>query len=264
MYGIIIPYIYKACLGDLCNNNNKPKLNMKRKDILWLTVFSIAMGLLECAVVVYIREIYYPNGFSFPLIMISNRVAITELLREVATIVMLIGIAYFTGKNFIVRFGSFLYAFAIWDIFYYVFLWLILGWPESLLTWDVLFLIPIMWVGPVIAPVIVSLTMIVFAFVFWKYGTKEIKINKKEWRLMISGSFVIILSFTLDLISYLYTTYTFREIKTFTNENLVNLSTHYVPAHFNWFVFATGEMLLIFAITEFYRRVKKINSFSYE
>jgi membrane protein implicated in regulation of membrane protease activity len=53
--------------------------------------------------------------------------------------------------------------FAIWDIFYYIFLWLLIGWPESFFTWDILFLLPVTWVGPVLAPVINSLTMIVLA-----------------------------------------------------------------------------------------------------
>ena len=217
------------------------------------------MGMLESAVVIYIRELYYPQGFSFPLVMISNRVAATELLREAATVIMLMGIAYFSGKNFITRFGSFLYAFAIWDILYYVFLWLIIGWPESFLTWDILFLIPIMWVGPVIAPVIVSLTMILFAFVFWNTNNKgmNIKIIKKEWLMMIFASLILILSFTLDLIKYLSDNYTLKEALSFNNENLINLTTHYIPSHYNWTLFVLGELLLLITIGLFYRRVKK-------
>jgi len=232
---------------------------MQTKNIIWLTIFSIAMGMLESAVVIYIRELYYPQGFSFPLVMISNRVAATELLREAATVIMLMGIAYFSGKNFITRFGSFLYAFAIWDILYYVFLWLIIGWPESFLTWDILFLIPIMWVGPVIAPVIVSLTMILFGFVFWNTNNKgmNIKIIKKEWLMMIFASLILILSFTLDLIKYLSDNYTLKEALSFNNENLINLTTHYIPSHYNWTLFVLGELLLLITIGLFYRRVKK-------
>lgn len=259
MYGYFIPYIYKACLKDLCNkenNNNKPKLNMKPKDIIWLTVFSIAMGLLECAVVVYIRELYYPAGFSFPLVIISNRVAVTELLRETATLIMIMGIAYFTGKNFITRFGSFLYVFAIWDIFYYIFLWLILGWPESLFTWDVLFLIPVIWVGPVVAPVIVSLTMIMYAFIFWHKNQQSVnlKLKKSDWLLLISASLIIILSFTWDFMDYLLGIYNLKEIFSLNNAALINLSTHYIPMHFNWILFSAGELLLIITICLFYKR----------
>ena len=61
---------------------------------------------------------------------------------------MLLAVAYIAGGNGPQRFGYFLLSFGIWDVFYYVFLKVLIGWPESLLTWDVLFLIPLTWVGP--------------------------------------------------------------------------------------------------------------------
>ena len=63
--------------------------------------------------------------------------------------------------NFRQWLAGFMISFGVWDIFYYVFLRLLIGWPESLMTWDLLFLLPVPWVGPVIAPVLVSLSMIV-------------------------------------------------------------------------------------------------------
>ncbi|MBL7138880.1 MAG: hypothetical protein ISS17_08905, partial [Bacteroidales bacterium] len=139
---------------------------MDQKDrtrTLLITLFAIAMGFLESAVVVYLRAIYYPEGFAFPLKIIEGPVATTEILREAATLIMLITVAILAARRWIIRFAWFIYIFAIWDIFYYIFLWLLLGWPESLLTWDILFLIPTTWVGPVLAPVINSLTMIALA-----------------------------------------------------------------------------------------------------
>ena len=112
------------------------------KTIFWVSVFGIAFGLVESAVVVYIREMYYPEGFNFPLKAISSRVITTELWREAATILMLIAIGVLAGKNAVQRFAYFLISFAVWDIFYYVFLKLFISWPESFLTWDILFLIP--------------------------------------------------------------------------------------------------------------------------
>ncbi|CAN5476760.1 hypothetical protein BH10BAC1_BH10BAC1_14060 [soil metagenome] len=126
------------------------------KTIIWLTVFSIAMGFLETSIVVYLRKLYYPAGFEFPLVPVPIDIATTEFWREVATIIMLIGAGVMAGKNATQRFVFFLYSFAIWDIFYYVFLKLLRNWPESLFTWDILFLIPVPCVGPVIAPCIVS------------------------------------------------------------------------------------------------------------
>jgi len=180
------------------------KITLKR--ILALTIFSIAMGLLETAVVVYLRELFYPDGFSFPLNTIDNQtIAITELLREAATIIMLIGVGYMFGRNFLTRFAGFLYSFAIWDIFYYIFLKMLLNWPESLFTWDVLFLIPVTWVGPVIAPVIVSLTMILYAlvFIYKDNKAKNFKLNTKDWIIILTSASIILVSFTLDNITYL-------------------------------------------------------------
>src|SRR4051812_14084868 len=102
----------------------KPLLIDKKqliKTISWLTLFSIAMGFLETAVVVYMRKLYYPGGFKFPLVPISPDIAATEFWREAATIIMLIGVGILAGKNAPQRLVFFLYAFAIWDLFYYVF-----------------------------------------------------------------------------------------------------------------------------------------------
>ena len=121
------------------------------------------MGYLESAVVVYLRSIYYANGFEFPMVPINKLHTITEIGREISTMIMLIGIGVFSGKDKSGKFAVFLYSFAIWDIFYYVFLKILLNWPESLFTWDILFLIPPVWTGPVIAPVISSSTMIILS-----------------------------------------------------------------------------------------------------
>ncbi|HPB25925.1 MAG TPA: hypothetical protein PLE11_09195, partial [Bacteroidales bacterium] len=98
--------------------------------IFWILLFSIAMGYLESAVVIYIRELYYPEGFAFPMKLISEKIMITEFFREAATMLMLLGTAIIAGRNAIERFAYFIMCFGIWDIFYYVFLYLILGWPQ--------------------------------------------------------------------------------------------------------------------------------------
>jgi hypothetical protein len=95
--------------------------------LLVVSLFSIAMGLFESAVVIYMREILYPEGFGFPLSPVQPDMMLTELLREGATIIMLLGIGFLAGRNTSERFAWFLYSFAIWDIFYYVFLRLLTG-----------------------------------------------------------------------------------------------------------------------------------------
>src|ERR1044072_1504154 len=92
------------------------------KPLVWLTIFSIAMGYLETAVVVYLRKLYYPGGFNFPLVPVTLDIAKTEFWREAATLIMLVGIGVLAGKNKTQRFAYFLLSFAVWDIFYYVFL----------------------------------------------------------------------------------------------------------------------------------------------
>ncbi|NLI56587.1 hypothetical protein GX420_06385, partial [bacterium] len=90
------------------------------KTFIVLTIFGIAMGFLEAIVVVYLREIYYPQGFEFPLNTFSSEMLSIEWIREISTIIMLITIGIITGKNFLQKLSFFLYTFAIWDIFYYV------------------------------------------------------------------------------------------------------------------------------------------------
>ena len=104
------------------------------KKVLWLSLFAIAMGFMETAVVVYLRALYYPAGFTVPLVIIPNSIAITEFWREFATIIMLICIGFIYGKTKFSRFAYFIVAFAIWDIFYYLFLYVFLGWPQTLFS----------------------------------------------------------------------------------------------------------------------------------
>lgn len=231
--------------------------NLKER-IIWLLIFSIAMGLLETAVVVYLRELFYADGFQFPLNTIDNQIiAITELLREVATLIMLIGIGYMFGRNFITRFAGFLFSFAIWDIFYYVFLKMLLNWPESFFTWDVLFLIPVTWVGPVISPIIVSITMILFAAVFIYLDNRfdDVKLNLKDWAIMISAASIILVSFTLDNLIYLINTNGFENIFNLSQDQLFAAMENYIPTKFNWWIFGVGEIGLLGFVIYYYRKI---------
>jgi hypothetical protein len=131
------------------------------RKIICITVFSISMAFVESAVVVYLRSLYYPKGFSFPLKLITDTLIGVEVLREVATIFMLLSVSALTGRKFWERFAYFIFCFGMWDIFYYVWLKVLLDWPVSIFDWDILFLIPIPWIGPVIAPVTISVLMII-------------------------------------------------------------------------------------------------------
>jgi hypothetical protein len=210
------------------------------KTIIWLCIFAIAMGFMESAVVIYLRELYYPGGFKFPLQIIPAKIARVEICREAATIIMLIGAAYMAGKTKLTRFAFFMIAFAVWDIFYYVFLYIFIQWPESLFTWDILFLIPFPWTGPVIAPCLVSLGIAVFGLLILKASEKQnVKISSSQWLLLLGGCFVIILSFLSD---YLNVVSLQNRSASFLpgNSGLLEELKTYIPVKFDWLLFFTG------------------------
>ncbi len=91
------------------------------KKITTVILFAIAMGFLEAAVVIYLRALYYPTGFQFPLKTMDQHLAMVEILREFATVIMLLGVASLAGRNKLQSFAYFNLAFAIWDLFYYLF-----------------------------------------------------------------------------------------------------------------------------------------------
>lgn len=221
--------------------------NTLRKRIIWVVAFSIAMGFLEAAVVIYLRDLYYPNGFIFPLKLMSDRNAIVELLREAATIIMLLGVGILAGRGVNERFAFFLSSFAIWDIFYYVFLKLFLDWPPSIFTWDILFLIPVPWIGPVIDPIIISLTMILLSasLVYRDSQSNMHRLWAKEWLLLIAGSFIVVGSWTLEYLRY----------SSSVADPMTVLNT-FVPQTYFWMIFWPGEGLLLLAIASFWRRTK--------
>ena len=134
----------------------------------WATVlgFAIAMAWVEAASVFYIRalvdriEPYQANPL--PQEAMTGTLGYVELWREAATLVMIAALGLLAGRTWRRRAGYAALAFGAWDIFYYVFLRLISGWPRTLLDWDILFLLPLPWWGPVLAPVSIALVMILW------------------------------------------------------------------------------------------------------
>ena len=128
-------------------------------------IFAAAMGYLESAVVLYLRTLvdriqpYQPN----PLPDVPA-LAFPELGREFATMVMLAMVGWLSGKTWRGRIGFALYTFGIWDITYYLFLIPLTGWPDSIFDWDILFLIPLPWWGPVWSPVSIAVLMVGFGY----------------------------------------------------------------------------------------------------
>jgi len=208
---------------------------MKRR-LLWLVVFAVAMGYLEAAVVVYLRRLFYPEGFAFPLKQISIRVGAIEIAREAATLAMLIGISFATEATRRARLACLMLIFGIWDITYYLWLWVTVGWPESLLTWDVLFLIPVIWTGPVLAPVLVSIAMIGASLLYYLRGeeAERVHISKPEWVLVVASAVTIFISFAL-------------------NHSLVFEGG--IPQRFHWEIFLPGLGVGLVVLARIARRI---------
>ena len=237
-------------------------MNSLSKKTTCLTAFSIAMGFLETAVVIYLRKIYYPSGFSFPLTPIDPAIAVIEVFREAATIIMLAAIGILTGNNRKERFAFFIYSFAIWDIFYYVFLKVFLDWPASFFTWDILFLIPVPWVGPVLAPCIVSLTMVLLAYCLLHFqkedGSLNAKFKFKEALAFVIGCTLILTSFLWDYLIHIAHS-SKNIVPVDRQEFLLNDMQSYVPQTYNWWLFWLGEALIIYGII-CYTKSQKTNS----
>jgi len=217
------------------------------------------MGYLETAVVIYLRQLYYPAGFDFPLIPIDTTIGQAEFIREWATMVMLLTMGMLAGKTVSQKFAFFIYCFAVWDIFYYVFLKLMLGWPSSLLTWDILFLIPVPWVGPVIAPCIVSFSMILLTLLIINFDERghSTRIIAKEWSLLTVGSILVIVSFMWDYIFFVRSRHPETSLWTISgNRPLLENLREYVPVSFNWGIFLAGELLILLAIFIIYKRFR--------
>ncbi|MBI1305647.1 MAG: hypothetical protein GC181_03420 [Bacteroidetes bacterium] len=221
------------------------------KTLLMVTGFAISMALLESAVVIYLRTLMYPDGFEFPLRTLNKNLAVVEICREAATIFMLIAIGWLSGKNGNSRFAWFLHAFAVWDIFYYVFLKVFLNWPASMATWDVLFLIPVMWVGPVWAPVLLSLLMIWLAMIIIKINIRgQIPIGKR-WYALIGGAVICIVAFCWDVVIFLQK---LSGSKWYDADAI--FKSNYVPSHFPLLLFIAGLVTIIAASIDYYRSNK--------
>jgi len=194
------------------------------KRYLWLSIFAVAMAFLEAAVVVYLRALYYPNGFEFPIVWASLDIAVVELGRELATVLMLLGVCALSGRDRMESFLHFCYVFGVWDIFYYVWLKACLGWPASLLTWDILFLLPLPWLGPVLAPVLVAVCLIAGSVLLLRRRARgePLEIPRWAWALEIVAGLIVIASFT----------WSFRVVLEQT-----------VPESFNWPLYWTGMAL---------------------
>ena len=214
---------------------------------LLVVLFAIAFGYVEASIVVYLRVIYdpvraevYPDrppDSLLPLMTVEQlresdplhvRRLDIELGREAATMIMLITLASLAVRRRGEWIAMLMISFGVWDITYYVGLKAMIGFPASLLTWDILFLLPVPWLGPVLAPVIVSLSMIGAGILLLTRTGRggPLHAHWYHWAGIVAGGFIIILSFCNDY------------SRTMVGE---------LPGPFNWVLFAAGEAVGLLA-----------------
>jgi hypothetical protein len=141
--------------------------------LILLAVFGIAMAHLEGVVVVYLRKalgISEDASNKESLGIFPKRWLNIEMTREASTIVMLVIIAFLCSDTWLLRGVFFLWTFAFWDLFYYLSLFILIKWPPTMNTIDVLFLIPKPWIAPVWFPIGVSGITIVVILVLALLG----------------------------------------------------------------------------------------------
>jgi hypothetical protein len=162
----------------------------------WLWLFAIAFGWIEGAVVVYLRATYYPHGFTFPVVVIPDRLTLVEVIREAATMIVLVAVGRLSADDFHRRFGAFMLSFGIWDIVYYATLHAVLGWPPELSTWDILFLIPVPWVAPVWAPLAVSCAFVAIGSMLYLGPSR--RYGAADWIVEIGAGAIVLASFLVE------------------------------------------------------------------
>lgn len=213
---------------------NLNTFNPNYRKVLWLTIFAIALAYLEATVVVYLRQIYYPDNLQliFPMKVFSPFGLVVELFREASTIIIMLSVAFLIEKKNRTRiFAAFIYQFGVWDIFYYIWLKATIGWPVSWTEWDILFLIPWTWLGPWICPVLISILFVLWSSIVLA-SDKQFSLSKISLWLFITGSTLALISFLQPAIPYIL-------------ENRVADFQHYVPGNFWWWLFFPGYLFMV-------------------
>ena len=203
------------------------------------------MALLEAATVTYLRTLIGGvDPYQPPALPVPARLMRIEVVREVATLVMLGTAAWLAGRDRRARFGYFLVAFGIWDLFYYAFLAAMSGWPRSLLNWDVLFLIPLPWWGPVLAPACIAALMVLGGTMLTQFGKEAVpRPGRISWMLCLAGALLALYVFMADAL----------HAPAWTRDALSRLR----PVAFDWPLFAVALALMGAPVVDLFWRLGK-------
>ena len=209
---------------------------MQSRKLKWVAVYAVAMAYVEAACVVYLRRLYGIGDLLRDVAPYDPMLAPIELGREAATLVMILAVGRAAGRSRQARFGMACVAFGTWDIFYYLWLRLLIHWPASLLTPDILFLLPLPWWGPVLAPVLVALLSVaggILAVVHDDSG-RPMRLGALGRIALLAGTLAVLYSFMADALGALPAD----------AEALNRLR----PTAFGWPVFLTGYLAMIGAV----------------
>jgi len=165
-----------------------------------IILYAVAMAYVESAVVVYLRAaLGVPTGTIFPIDLSPAAMPFgwIEVGREAATLVMIGAVAWIVGRSPLERLAWAGVVFGVWDIGYYAWLWVFSGWPPSVGTWDLLFLLPAPWAGPVWAPIAVSAALIGFglACAGRLRSGGSVRFDRRHLGALLLGGAIVIASF---------------------------------------------------------------------
>ena len=200
-----------------------------------VALYAVAMGYAEAAVVAYLREARGIDDLLRDLPTQFDRLAAIEVGREAATVVMLLSVGWMAGRMLQDRLGFFVFAFGLWDIAYYFWLALFEGWPRSPLDWDVLFLIPVPWWGPVLAPALIAAVMCVGgAAAVWGADTGvRWRLTRTNAAVAAAGVAIVLYTFTADGLGRI--------------PDGVDAVARTRPSDFEWPLFALGFLVMSWA-----------------
>src|SRR5262245_2184702 len=220
----------------------------------WLTVatFAAAMAWVESAVVFYLRTmIDRIEPYQTMPLPVAGGIGAIEMTRELSTLIMLLTIGLLAGRNWRSRLGYTAIAFGVWDIFYYVFLKVMCGWPHTLMDWDILFLLPLPWWGPVLAPMLIALLMIM-------WGTlAQFERTRAPWLSNVTVWGIALIGMTLAL--YVFMADTLRVA----NQGVDVIRT-VLPEQFNWPLFCIALALMTAPAVQLSLRLRSNRNLGFE